>query len=165
MSTEPIDSAQLQLDVAIQIAANADSSPADLSLIVNKSVEVNRLLAAHPKATTAILSEVIKYRTTDRGEEFSHYDEQTLRIAVRHPNILVDDALRLGRTFPDDLFMNPSIDLIVDENPRLLSEDNYLDDNYSMLQAGGCPTRVLERIAVEGTRAEQAAVARNPRLP
>ena len=161
MNEESIDNANFQLDKAFLVVADAGSSSNDLSILANKSVELNRLLAAHPNATTALLSKIIEFR----DEEFDRGDEQSQRIAIRHPNILADDALRLGRYFPDDLFMNPSIDSIVENNPRLLSEDNYSDDNYSLLRAAGCPLVVLQRIAVEGTRAEQAAVARNPSLP
>jgi hypothetical protein len=161
MKSKIYELSPFRLDEALKIAITPDSSSKQLELLVNRNVELNRLLAAHPNSTAALLSALIEYR----DEESNLYDVKTIRTAIRHPNILADDALRLGRSFPEDLFDNPSIDSIIVQSPRLLSEDNYLDDNYSMLQAKGCPLSVLQRLAVEGTRAEQAAVARNPSLP
>ena len=155
MNAELIDTGLFQLNEAIHVATNAGSSPSDLSLLVNKSVELNRLIAAHPNATAAILSDVIEYRDS----ELDCRDDQTQRIAIRHPNISKHDVLRLAGKFPEDLFMNPSIELIVSEQP------NLFEDNYSLLQARGCPLDVMRRIADEGTRAEQASIARNPSLP
>lgn len=155
MNDENNDAAQLQIDDAIQVATKTDTSANDLSSHVNKSFELNRLIAAHPNATAAILSEVIEYR----DQEFDRCDVQTQRIAIRHPNISKEDVLRLADKFPEDLFMNPSINLIVSEHPHLF------EDNYLLLQTRGCPLDVLQRIADEGTRAEQASIARNPSLP
>ena len=160
MSNKRNDPSLFQLDEVMRIAKNADSSPNELELIVNRNHVLNRILAAHPNSTASILSALIRFE-----EEESGFDEMTRRIAIRHPNISSDDALNFGNLFPDDLFENPAIDLIVAEYPRLISEDNYSEDNYSMLQAVKCPLSVLTRMAVEGTRAEQAAVARNPSLP
>ena len=155
MTAELVDNGRFQFNEAIQVATNAGSTPDDLSLIVNKSVELNRLIAAHPNAIAAILSEVIEYR----DPEHDRHDDQTQRIAIRHPNISKDDTLLLANRFPEDLFMNPAIDLIIAEDPELF------EGNYDLLQARGYPLDVLRRVADGGTRAEQVSIARNPSLP
>lgn len=139
----------------IEIASNAESSSDSLSSLENQSVEVNRLIAAHPKATPDLIAKVIEYR----DQLSNDYDSETRQTAIRNPNISIDDALRLAREFPDDLFMNPAFNAIVAAQPKLF------DGEFALLQAQGCPIDVLRRFAHTGTRAEQAAVARNPGLP
>jgi hypothetical protein len=150
-----LDADGLQMDEAIKVVTNCDSAVRDLSSFVNKSAELNRLIAVHPNASASILSEVIEYHDSELG----HRDEEAQRIAIRHPNISPDDALRFASRFPEDLFLNPSIDVILAEDPCLF------EGNYDLLQARGCPLAVLQKVANEGTRAEQVSITNNPSLP
>jgi hypothetical protein len=161
MKSKNNDLGLFQVDEATRIATSPSVLPSDLGAIVNRSHEVNRLLAVHPNSTAEILSQLLRYQ-----EEKTGFDQVTRRMALRHPNISAEDAVDFGTLFPDDLFNNPEIASIVAKYPRLLSEDcDSGGDYYLLLRSVNCPLSVLERVAVEGTRDEQAVVARNPSLP
>ena len=101
----------------IEISANVLSSSYLLESLESRTVEVNRLIAAHPNATSSLLAKII---TEHWDEQLRCFDVLTRRAAIRNPNISIDDALQLASDFPDDLFLNTTLRLMVIEQPRII---------------------------------------------
>jgi len=164
-----IDIKSKNIAEAMLIANNPLSTADELETVINISSESNKIIAAHSSVNAEILSKLIRckeYLDLDSNEYFSDNGEAS-RIALRNPKISVADAFIFGEKYPDDFFMNPSIDLLLKQRPELLlyEKNEDLSDNLLMLQAKGCPMEVLHLVAGEGTRREQAAVSKNPNLP
>ena len=79
------------------IALNHKSSAKQLAEIAGKDTAVDLVLACHPNAGKRLLTLLS-----------NHVDKNVQRKAIRHPSTPVKTLVRLGPTFPNDLFNNPA---------------------------------------------------------
>ena len=144
----------MKTEAMIELAMNMSSSGEELSKIVNVSVEIDRLLAAHPNTTPDTLK-MIRSRLSIESEE----DMVTCRVLVKNRNLPTDLLLDLAIFFPSEFWSNSAID------QTLLDSAEFVREMTVTLTVPECPTEVLEQVAEKGTRRQQLSALENPNLP
>lgn len=137
------------------ILANAQTRDTQLREHINKTHEVNRLIAAHPSVSSETLEEMIDFW----GESDDGKDGETCRLAVQSANASVGILRQHGRKYPEALWANPSFERLLDDDPELL---------YSMpeaLAAANCPISVMEAAAKDRGLVNRAYLLLNQNLP
>jgi len=143
----------MDISIALKSAKDAESSPEQLDALFGQSVEVDRLLARHPKASEGLL------------ESLSHSSDKTTRkYVVLNPNATKEVLVKLAPQFPGDFFKNPAFDLLVIEQPSLMFEigGGVLKN---ILKRSDCPVSLLKWAVERGSEAERLAVTANPHVP
>ena len=83
-------------------------------------------------------------------EKLSHDSEKSIRQAVAgNPNTPEKDLMRLGAQFPDELLENPALDVLLLENPSLLSALPEKTQT-SIAKRDTCPPSVLGHLVEVG---------------
>lgn len=119
---------------------------AQLALLIGRSVKWDRLLAAHPNATSETLTKLAK--TGDR---------QTRRAVAMNPQSPKDILLNLAPTFPGEFFLNPVFDLLLLEDPNLLGA-LPVTVIKNILKRFDCPESFLRWAAAYGSRSHHLAL-------
>ena len=143
----------LDAKAATAVAKNPGTSSRRLAAIAGVSKDVDRLLAAHPNASAALL------------EKLSHSDDTaTCKRVALNANARKSVLLELAPRFPMEVFGTPSFDaLLLDEGiesfnlaPGLLAR---------LLKGTGCPSSLLRWAERHGNAEEKLLVARHAHTP
>ncbi len=134
----------------IELASDLDSTAEQLAQLVNKCIDINRLLAKHPRTPSKILDDIC---------QFSQYDAESMRNVIRNPNVPIDALIFFGHEYPSDLMRNPALNLLLIERPDLISEIPEL------LEISDCPIDFIRSIVNKGTRQQRVSLLLNPDLP
>lgn len=125
----------------------------ELEVACGRHVEVDRVLASSARSSAALLSKL------------SHSSDRTTRSRVAaNPASAAEDIVRLGQQFPKEFLANPALDLLLLENPALLSEvpSALL---FQILRSDRCPEEFLLWAAGLSNEKLQLAVAMNAGTP
>jgi len=95
-------------------ALSLDTSPERLTELALKSLSLGRLVARNYGAPPEVLKQLSQ-----------EPDEEIQKALVNNPNTPTNILLKLGQTYPAELFANPVFDLLLLENPNLFSEMPY----------------------------------------
>ena len=114
--------------------------------------EVDRALARHPNATSALLSTL------------SHSsDKATRKAVISHLAVLPEDFLRLGPQFPKEFLGNAALDLMLLEDVgRFLEFDGKL--LVQIVKRENCPEGFIQWALSQGDEKLSLAVAMNPNI-
>lgn len=134
----------------IKLASDLDSTAEQLAQLVNKYIEVNRLLAKHPGTPSEMLDDICR---------FSQYDSECMRNLIKNPNVPIDALIFLGHQFPSDIMRNPALNRFLIEKPGLF------DEIPELLETSDCPIDLIRSIVNEGTRQQRVSLLLNPDLP
>lgn len=134
-----------------ELASNPDATVEQLQLVANISTEVNRALARNSSATGELLRHILW--------ECAERDVETEKLALKHPNVLADDLLSLGKKYPSELFLNPSLERIFHEDPELLEELPEL------LGLPNCPDHLIRMAVTSQSRSALLTMLRNSSVP
>jgi len=137
------------------IAIDAASTADQLRELANKTHEINRIIARHPRTDADTLYEMSNFR----GEADDGKDLEVPRLCVQHPNVSYGRIVDLGRKFPAELLKNPALEKIIADNVEL-----YLDVP-EILSTPGCPDGLLTYVANHGDAKSKAYLLLNPELP
>ena len=125
----------------------------ELKKSIERYVEVDRAIAQREEVSPALLSKL------------SHSsDKNTRSKVVSNPNVLPEDFIRLGPQFPKAFLTNPVLDLILLEDPAILSQF----DTKLLVQIAKnleCPKGFLRWAANHNDEQVQLAVAMNKNTP
>ena len=92
-------------------AQDPDATPESLLVLFGKDDATNRLLAKHPKASSALL------------DKLSHCSDKATREAVAgNPNTPSKTLQKLGAQFPAQLLNNPALGWMVLETPSEIAD-------------------------------------------
>ena len=114
--------------------------------------EVDRALARHPNATSALLSTL------------SHSsDKATRKAVISHLAVLPEDFLRLGPQFPKEFLGNAALDLMLLEDVgRFLEFEGKL--LVQIVKRENCPEAFIQWALSQGDEKLSLAVAMNPNI-
>ena len=144
----------MKVEEMIALASDKKSTAKQLASIVDKSVEINRLLAVHPNATEDMLGDIACFRDSATSER----DAESRRLVVRHPRVSVNRLIELGHEYPSDFLKNPALERFLNGNPDLF------DEVQEVLEVPECPIDLINRIAVGGSLLQRASLLLNPTL-
>lgn len=122
---------------------------------MNKTHEINRLIAAHPSASSETLAELIEFW----GESDEGKDLETCRLVVKNPNTGLGILLSRGGEFPNSLLENPRLEELLSEDPSIL------DAFPEVLAAPTCPSNLMERAISDSGLKKKAWLLLNKNLP
>jgi hypothetical protein len=123
-----------------QVAVDENSSPEELRILVNKSLEILRLVASNPNSDTELL------------KELSSSNYFFIRKAVvSNPNTPSEILFKLGKEFPGELINNPVFSLLMLENPDLMAKIP-IETGTSLYYYDGLPGELRERLDKYGNR-------------
>lgn len=95
-------------------AADENTSPEQLRMLVAQSIEILRLVANNPSADPELLRELA-----------SNAFAKILEGVASNPNTPTDVLFDLGQRFPGQLLNNPVFSLLMLENPNLLEQMSF----------------------------------------
>ena len=144
----------MNIQEMIQLAESQDAIEDVLSELVGVNVELNRIMARGHKTSPDMLE-----RIADFCDESGTVDEESRRLVVMNPNVPIDLAIRLGHEYPNEFLKNPSFERFMIEYPVVF------EHCPEILEVSDCPTKLIRSVAEFGTRAQQYALLKNPRLP
>jgi len=121
----------------------------------NKTNEINKIIAAHPNADSDLLDELLEFR----GEDAGLRDLEVITIALKNPNISLDNIIRFGRDNPKAVLENPSFAAILKKKPDLYK------NIPEMLHQINCPEKLLLRAAKEKNEEFWPDILMNPFIP
>ncbi|HIE48857.1 MAG TPA: WGR domain-containing protein, partial [Gammaproteobacteria bacterium] len=126
---------------------------AELKKSIERYVEVDRAIAQREEVSPVLLSKL------------SHSsDKNTRSKVIANPNISTEDYIRLGPQFPKEFLANPILDLILLEDPAILSEfDTKL--LVQITKNPACSEGFLRWAASHKDEQVQLAVAMNSKTP
>lgn len=118
-----------------QQAADENTPPEQLRMLVNQCIEILRLVAQNPNTDSEIL------------QDLANSNYETIREAVTtNPNTLTELLLyRLGNEFPGQLLENPVFNLLMLENPNFLDELHGFTAD-SLIEFPGTPEELRKRL-------------------
>lgn len=134
----------MEKDEAVKIAKSKKSTADQLKGLLGTSIEVDLLLAMHPKVTAEILVQLSK-----------SIDPAILRKVVVNPATPKDILVSLGSTFPGKLLKNPALGSILIEDkkfPSIFGKAILL----KLLGHRDCPEHFGEWVLRSGTAEQQA---------
>lgn len=118
-----------------QQAADENTPPQQLRMLVNQCIEILRLVAQNPNTDSELLRDLAN----------SNYE--TIREAVTsNPNTPTDLLVySLGKQFPGQLLENPVFNLLMLENPNFLDDLNVFTAD-SLIDFPGTPEELRKRL-------------------
>jgi hypothetical protein len=131
----------------------------------SESTSLDRLreLAQDPKLAKLVAGNYMA--PPDLLEELSHTsDKPLLKALVSNPNTPTEVLLKLGSLFPEQLLDNPVFDILLIENPNLLSEFPKSSLN-SLLKREVAPVSFLRWAATNGDENTLQSLLINPNVP
>ncbi|MBD2618943.1 hypothetical protein H6G37_12060 [Synechocystis sp. FACHB-898] len=131
----------------------------------SESTSLDRLreLAQDPKLAKLVAANYMA--PPDLLEELSHTsDKPLLKALVSNPNTPTEVLLKLGSLFPEQLLDNPVFDILLIENPNLLSEFPKSSLN-SLLKREVAPVSFLRWAATNGDENTLQSLLINPNVP
>ncbi|AIE76159.1 hypothetical protein [Synechocystis sp. PCC 6714] len=127
------------------------------------SPERLRELAQDPKLAKLVAANYMA--PPDLLEELSHTsDKPLLKALVSNPNTPTEVLLKLGSLFPEQLLDNPVFDILLIENPNLLSEFPKSSLN-SLLKREVAPVSFLRWAAANRDEKTLQSLLINPNVP
>ena len=136
-----------------QEASDPSTSPERLAELAAQDIKLSRAVAKNSTTPPDILKTL--------GESG---DEATRKSIAGNPNSPTDTLTRLATQFPEEVIQNPVFDLLLLENPNLLSEIP-LASLRSLLKRQSIPIAFLSWAAKHEDVGVQLAVALNPLTP
>ena len=134
-------------------AANPATSKARLKKLAGTSVELARLVAKNPSTAADYL------------EELSGSSDKSVRSNIAgNPSSPVAAVMAVGSQFPEQMLLNPSFDLYLLSEPRLL-EGIGVSALRALLKRDFCPVSFFSYAARQDDEATQLAVLVNPNVP
>ena len=134
-------------------AANPVTSKARLKELAGTSVELARLVAKNPSTAADYL------------EELSGSSDKSVRSNIAgNPSSPVAAVMAVGSQFPEQMLLNPSFDLYLLSEPRLL-EGIGVSALRALLKRDFCPVSFFSYAARQDDEATQLAVLVNPNVP
>ena len=134
-------------------AKDPDTPGEVLARLAREDVTLSRLVARNPSASSDLLREL-----------GSSKDTTTRKWVATNPNTPSDVLLSLAVQFPVQLLENPVFDLLLLENPNLIS-DMPLSSLGSVLKRENCPVGILTHAAVIDDERVQLALLQNANTP
>ena len=125
-------------------------SKEQLSSLINKNFETNRLLAAHKNSDGMILDAVADFEVD--GE----VDPETIALCLKNPNITVNIIKKYGATNWGVVVKNPAFNLLLIEGKI---EPNKL---YGLLKSRDCPEDIINSVAAGSNEISKYYLLRNP---
>ena len=142
-----------KIAAATAAAKDPNSTPRQLGASAGVNSFIDRLLAAHPNASAALL------------DRLSHGGDLAVRRRVaKNPNASAKVLLELAQQVPADILKNPSFDALVC-NGRLRPVDFPSGYLARILRRGDCLPSLLRWAAEHGTSEEKLAVAKHLNTP
>lgn len=148
------DATAVKTKVSLLAWAKAESRTGEeLADACGQHIEVDRVIASHPRAAAALLSNLS--HSTDRATR--------ARVAA-NPATPAADMVRLGQQFPKEFLANPALDLMLLENPALMAQvsESFL---VRLLKQADCPASLLTWAASHEQAKVQLAVVMNASAP
>lgn len=102
-----------------QQAADPNTSPEQLRVLVNQAIETLILIAQHPNATSETLQQLAD---VSYSEPWSNSYKAVHEAVASNPNTPIDVLFYLGMRFPKQLLNNPVFSLLILENPNFLEQ-------------------------------------------
>jgi hypothetical protein len=136
-----------------QEASDPSTSPERLAELAAQDIKLGRVVAKNSTTPPDILKTL--------GESD---DKATRKSIAGNPNSPTDTLTRLATQFPEEVIQNPVFDLLLLENPNLLSEIP-LASLRSLLKRQSIPIAFLSWAAKHEDVGVQLAVVLNPLTP
>jgi hypothetical protein len=134
----------MEIVLAMKIAKNKKTTPAQLKEIFGISDELNRVLAKHPNLTPELLDEL--------GMSL---DDKTVALVTEHPNISIELLNSLGAFHPLAMFRNPALPGIMEKSKNYIGEF-YGEEFEAALKSKKVPDFIVDWLAAKGNFEQQA---------
>lgn len=138
----------------VKLASTPTTTSEELISIAGQYNEVDRLLAAHPNASSELLDSLQDAVDDDEN------DDHILRASLaKHPSISTDAFARLAYSYPLDAVLNPALDKLLRKRASLIEEC------IDLLELPACPVSWLKKASKAKSYKARLQVLRNPSLP